>query len=631
VIRPGWDFDYAPVHAPREDDEPAPPDVVVATSVRVEAAAIAGALASIVPDATAETVLERAPIFWTRVRGSASVRREDILARLRDGAIPVRYVASARRGSAALGPGLDLASAPPARPAEDWRARPAVLHAEPSSPGTWFLRDGDGGVAVDRRRFGGGAGMRLAVIDDDALEASQLDLDAEILIGIAEPPRHQTHGSLMVAWAAGSRTFDGVAPDASPRLYLIPKPDQDVVSLPVAIARAVGDGADVVVCATYVEGAGSPMLDDALEMAVRLGRGGKGTAVVLPTGRETSSPPGSLHASLSLGFADPASDPRVFCVGPGARGGGWFCFRDRRGRFRPFANRGPAVRWLAPGDDIAYPFATPESLFHAESSGASAIAAGVLLLVLAQSPSLRRSELDAVVTSALAPVPPEHPAHLLPLADPADVRPPARDPDGHNARHGYGRLDARRACLAARDPVASALAAIGEVDLALAWVDTRASDAAVRRAYSPRFGRWMVRALLADPGASHAARALARHLRLLDAQPARARAHPPGAIARGLALLLRGVAGGPGPRPSPRTRAELAALRLALAAPAGGPAAFDAALRERLEPIFAQARAAAALREAPQGEDGARRKEGASSIPGVDPGEQVRASGEETL
>src|SRR5580704_13462935 len=192
----------------------------------------------------------------------------------------------------------------------------------------------------------------------------------------------------MVGWAVGAvprdaARFAGAAPDASVRLYCVPKPWIDVVSLPLAIARAVLDGADVVVCATYVEGTSSPLLDDALDVATRLGRGGRGAVVVLPTGRETSSGAKSVHASLSLGLGDPASDPRVHCIAPGGKHGGWFLWRTPKGKLRPFSNRGPAVRWLAPGDDVAYPLSSRDHLFHAESSGASAIAAGVVLLVLA--------------------------------------------------------------------------------------------------------------------------------------------------------------------------------------------------------------------------------------------------------
>ncbi|MGH7270376.1 MAG: hypothetical protein ACREJ3_08080, partial [Polyangiaceae bacterium] len=278
--------------------------------------------------------------------------------------------------------------------------------------------------------------------------------------------------------------YAGVAPDASVRLYCIPKAGFDVVSVPLALARAAFDGADVIVCATYLEGASSPLLDDDLEVATRLGRRGRGTVVVLPTGRETSSPGSSVHASLSLGLGDPASDPRVHCIAPGGRQGGWFLW-PLRGKLRPFSNRGPAVRWLAPGDDITYPFSARDRLFHAESSGASAIAAGVMLLVLGCNRHLRLHELHAILErTAIAPSRNEAPDATL--SDPADVLPPGHDRDGHNAKCGYGRLNAARACACARDPVALQLVSMGEGAVARQWC--------VRRhPYSNRVARWCVR------------------------------------------------------------------------------------------------------------------------------------------
>jgi hypothetical protein len=488
--------------------------------------------------------------------------------------VPVRYVASAVQPSLALGPPLDLRDVTPIE-ARSWAAPVAPLPPLVETPGRWFLGDGEGGVAVDWARSGTGAGRRLAVIDDDALAADQLELDAEVLVELAAAPRHQAHGSLMVAWAARARRFAGVAPGASARLYLVPKPGRGVVALPLALVRAVLDGADVVVCATYVEGSTSPMLDDALELAARLGRRGRGAAVVLPTGREASSAQGSLHASFSLGLGEPASDPRVFCVAPGARGGGWFFWRDRRGRLRPFANRGPAVRWLSPGDDLAYPFTEEgavERLFHAESSGAAAVAAGVLLLVLGANPTLRLPELARIVDATLTPVLASAPARPEPLADPADALPAGRDRDGHDAKHGHGLLHAGRACLAAADPFGAALVALGEDDAARAWADLRRRDRNVRRAYSRGLARWAVRALLADPEAEHALRVLVRHLRLLDGNEGRLASHGDGALARRLGLLVRRLGAGRVPA-SPSVRAEIAAVTRRIASVGDDPGA----------------------------------------------------------
>ena len=585
--RPPWDFGYAPV-TPAAVATEAGREILVASAAALPPGALAAALP---PGVDTEILLARAPLFWTRVVLASAAPLDALAARLRQHGVPLRYVASAVQPSLTLAPPLDVQGAPPAR-ADAWAVRRVPAPPLDDAPGTWFLRGGEGGVAVDRARSRAGAGARLAVIDDDGLESDRLDLDAEVLVGLDAAPRHSVHGALMVAWAAGARGFAGVAPSASARLYLIPKPGLALAALPLAIVRAVSDGADVVVCATYVEGSTSPMLDDALAFASRLGRRGRGAAVVLPTGRETSSAAGSMHASFSLGLGEPASDPRAFCVAPGARGEGWFLWRDRRGKLRPFANRGPAVRWLAPGDDIAYPFATPPRLFHAESSGASAIAAGVLALVLAENPSLRVGELGAVVDATLEPVSPEVGVDVGELTDAADGLPVGRDRDGHNAKHGYGRLDAGRACLAASDPICATLLAMGEGAVARAYADARAGDPEARGLYPARLGRWMVRVLLADAEASHMLRIVLRHLRLVAGDTVRGDAHGDGAVRRSLQLFVRRLAQR-SPRPGPGRLADLARLEqrvtelavvVAAAFTAASTATSAAVRAERAEP-----------------------------------------------
>jgi hypothetical protein len=306
----------------------------------------------------------------------------------------------------------------------------------------------------------------------------------------------------------------------------------------LAIVRAADDGADVIVCATYVEATASPLLDDALDFAARLGRRGRGAVVILPTGRETLSPVRSVHASFTLSLADPASDPRVMCVGPGGRDGAWFLWSDRKGRFHPFANRGPAVRFLAPGDDLAFPFGDGQRLCHAESSGASAVAAGVALLCIAANPLLRVDEIDEVLRRSVEPAAPSSvPASAL--ADASNVLPQEHDRDGHDAKHGHGRLNAARACLLAGDPVTAALSSMGEERAALSYLDLKRTDARFARLYSKRLGRWSARALLADGRAMHAAKVILRHARLTAGKADRFRAHGPGAVVRQMALLLR--------------------------------------------------------------------------------------------
>lgn len=587
---PPWWFGYAPVHPAAADRGPAT-RLVIASRAPIDGRTIAKAPS--LRGATITRVVDRPPIVWTIAERDAPIAPEDTARELVDAGAPVRYVAADDRASLALGPPLDLTSVragpPRPRPSRSRVSRPA-----PASPGTWFLRAEEGGVAIDRALFGAGEGTRLAVIDDDAALADELDLDAEVLIGLDEAPRRQPHGPLMIAWATRSKTFDGVAPGASARLYVIPKPGASVSALPRAIVRAVDDGADVIVCATYVEGTTSPMLDDALAFAARAGRRGRGTAVVFAVGREASSREGSTHASFSLGLGEPASDPRAFAVGPSARGGGWFFWRDRRGKSRPFANRGPAVRWLAPGDDITYPFAGEgaagnERLTHAESSGAAAIAAGVMLLVIAHNPTLSLADLDEAVTRAIEPCDPKVLARAEPLADPFDALPEGRDRDGHNGKHGYGVLHAARACLVAADPFAAALVAIGEDGAARAFFEARRRDPRARGAYSIRAARWLARALLRDTGAHHAARTLARHARLTGAGGGPIAAHGDGAVLRHVIVSLRRVVHGGSP--PARVAGELNALdqRLCDALSRDDTRTVEGRIDEVMASIFARA------------------------------------------
>ncbi|HEX6272220.1 MAG TPA: S8 family serine peptidase [Polyangiaceae bacterium] len=530
----GWDFDYAPLCAGASDDSSPVNDIVLSTEDDVDPASIAEVLSAELGNIDITPLFASHPVFWTRIRASNPIDRRQLASVLQSRGIGVRYVVSSRHGSQQPAPRLSVETAKPRR-ASDWKIRSSTQGPEPTVPWRWFLRAA--GVNIERSACGTGAGTRLAVIDNDGRDLDKVDLDAEILVGVDAVPRAGAHAALMVGWAVGARTdgvaFRGVAPDASPRLYCIPKSVDDIFSLPLAIVRAVEDGADVIVCATYVEGQTSALLDDALEFAAYLGRSGRGTPVVMPTGREMSSPADSRHSSLSLGMGEPASDPRVFCIGPGARNRGWFLWRDRHGKMRPFANRGPALRWLAPGDDLAYPFTTDDRPCHAESSGASAVASGVLLLLLGQNPALTVRDIDEILLETAATVE----TAAVPtseLADPADVLPEGCDSDGHNAKHGYGRLDASAACLAAADVVTAAFVRVGEVRAARKYaLHTPA------RPYSTELARWAARVFLHDPVLRHEACALVRATRLYCRRPQRAVSQNVGHLLRHLTLVVR--------------------------------------------------------------------------------------------
>lgn len=556
ITRPPYYFDYMPlVHGGGYGGEP-DCDLVVATSDDVDPARIVELMGRHLPDLTVTSLFTSHPVFWTRVESSELIDPCDLGSELVASGIAVRYITSARRGNQALPPPLDFRDARPRR-ARHWSARPATQVAEVETPWRWFLRSE--GIGADRNLCGTGAGTRLALIDDDGLDLHRVHLDAEVMVQVDAIPRSQSHAALLTGWAVGATrsdgtSFRGVAPDASPRVYCIPKPGDDVLSLPLAILRAVEDGADVIACATYVDGLASPLLDDALEVAVRLGRGALGVAVLMPTSREMSSPEGSTHASLSLGLGEPASDPRVLCVGPSARDGGWFLWRDRRGHFRPFANRGPSVRWLAPGDDMAMPFASDDRPCHAESSGSCGLAAGAFLLLLAKHPELTLTQAVGLFDLTRSQVDPAHQAENPALGDRRDLEPLGVDGDGHNAKHGYGRINAAGACTAATDPVAFALVKMGENGAAARYLAAR--EKPLLGLYSPELGRWALRLALGDPNLVHAISSVLRALRLAAARREAAGA-PAGYWCRQLGVVLKLLMG---KSPSAEHEVEMAQL-----------------------------------------------------------------------
>jgi hypothetical protein len=514
-------------------------DLVVATSECLPAHAARRALTTLAARVEVAVLLDRPPLHWLRIQTEEALPRSQVHEALAAAGARVRYVASARRPSQNVGPPLTFGAREAARPT----AWPAAPVDRPTTGGAnrWFAeRDG---LNIDRRACGTGAGTRLGVIDNDAGAADALGLDAVVPILREEPDRssYARHGASLGAWAVGavSPAFEGVAPRASIRLYAIPKPGNEIVALPSAIVRAVDDGADVVVCATYIEGTTSPMLDDALSFARAVGRGGRGTAVVVPTGREIRSADGFVQPSLSLDLGDPASDPRVFCVGPSGRQGAWFLFRDKSGAVHPFANRGPAVRWLAPGDDVPDPF-VPGRAGHAESSGAAAFAAGSLLLVLATNPLLSVDELDSLITATAAHVPPDAGRDAFDAASSNEILPLVADGDGHNAKHGYGRIDAERACLAAADPISFTLVSMGDVGAARRWSAIRDEEPSAG-GYSGHAARALVVAIVRQPSARHALAVVLRHLRLVAGRPARAAAHADGAVLRQLTIVARSL------------------------------------------------------------------------------------------
>lgn len=535
-MRPSWDFDYAPARGLARSEPTADHDVIVATARPVAESRIAGALASSSSaDLRIDTLIDRCPVHWTRIRAARPLSFREIGMRLTAAGVEVRYVASATQPSQELPPPLPL-DGPSAAPSA-WSARHEPIGRDPSGPGAWYLSEL--GLDVDRALAGYGIGTRVAIIDNDAGKTDLLGLDALVAVGreLPDPRRHIHHGASCVGWAVGVAALGhaGIAPGASARLYCIPKAGEDVFAFPLAIVQAAADGADVIGCATYVDETTSPMLDDALTFARRYGRGGLGSPVVLAASREMSSPEGRVRASLSLDLGDPVSDPRVMCAAASGEAGSWFLWRDKAGELQPFSNRGPAVRFMAPGADVTNPLA-PERVAHAESSGATAFSVGVAALVLAHNPTLSACELAEILRLSARPVAPDldRRAAAERRAGESELLPFGVDPDGHNAKHGYGRLDATVACIVARDPVALGLLRLGERDALVRWATRARAAGLVSRATCLA----ACRLLLADGDAGHQLVTLLRHLRLVARSPDE-RAHTRGALTRLAAVMLR--------------------------------------------------------------------------------------------
>jgi hypothetical protein len=167
----------------------------------------------------------------------------------------------------------------------------------------------------------------------------------------------------------------------------------------------------------------------------------------------------------------------------------------------------------------------------------------VLLLVLGINPYLTLSELDALVTRTATRIPLPGPSEHAEVADPHDLLPYGRDVDGHDAKHGYGRLHAIRACLAAADPFAYAMISMGEEFAARKWLALRDHERRLNFCYSNQLAWWAARALVTDTSLLHSMCVVVRHARLVADHPERCRAHYPGALVQQLAVLGRALLG----------------------------------------------------------------------------------------
>ena len=431
------------------------------------------------PSSTIETLIARAPLFWTRVRASTTRRPRDALARRprrrpRERRRRVRYVAPARVGSMALAPPLDLSGVAASRHASIGRRARG-----PPGPARALVR----GALVPGRRGRRGP-RRSPRLRHRRRHAPRRHRRRRGRPGARRPRRARARRHRPRARDQRPRGPDGglgrrapVAPTATRfvgrrarRLARASTASRSPASmwcrLPLAIARAVFDGADVVVCATYVEGHHEP---HARRRARRRGaprsrrpRHRRGAA---RPGRETVER-GQVRARQPLArLRRPGQRPARALRRARRPAGRMVSVASRRGASSGRSRTaGPAVRWLAPGDDLAYPFSSRDRLFHAESSGASAIAAGRHAPASGSNPGLRLRDVHALLARTVdVPEPRRTPEALL--ADPADVLPSSgttrRSQRQVAATAGSTRPARARA---PRDPVALGLAAIGEDD-----------------------------------------------------------------------------------------------------------------------------------------------------------------------
>jgi hypothetical protein len=190
---------------------------------------------------------------------------------------------------------------------------------------------------------------------------------------------------------------------------------------------------------------------------------------------------------------------------------------------------------------MAYPFAVGDRPAHAESSGASAVAGGVLLLLFGRFPGIGLSDAESMLRLGEVRVDPERQASDPELADRRDLEPLGIDRDNHNAKHGYGRLSARNTCMAAADPVAQTLVCMGEAGAAAQYLDE--FDGKYGELVSKAVRRWAARALPTDATLAHGFAATLRALRLTcNSRASSPLAEPVGQWVRQIGVLIRALA-----------------------------------------------------------------------------------------
>jgi hypothetical protein len=399
----------------------------------------------------------------------------------------------------------------------------------------------------------GRAAARVAIVDVsfDNLEAvcglggADAAVDGPVTVGLVGLPAETACSAARASLAGLSRApghgaiMAGVvlaeAPGVHLGLFAIPgaagaaRPYLAATDLAAAIAAAVdGWHADVVLVAMSDGAWGTPRhLRDVLRAAARGGRGGRGAAIFCSVG-DPSRNHVRKEDSASLGADDLASQPWVTAVAACDRLGRWYRVYPGygAGNGATYNRLGPAVALSAIGEPRRY----GGRIAADDSSQATALAAAAAARLLQANRDLSAVELRALLalTARVPPVVDGGRGLAAGLLD-------GRDRLGHSLKLGYGVVDARAGCLAARDPICLGLAAARVVPepepppgvparglalvLAEAWHEAVEREAAraggeLARAYLGLGGR-LARLQLQSLPVQEAVVWLARHLRAL--------------------------------------------------------------------------------------------------------------------
>lgn len=338
-------------------------------------------------------------------------------------------------------------------------------------PEEWHLREADIRVTAAWRKTVGERSVIVAVLDDGVdLEHPNLapnlwrnpDPTALDQVGrdfsqdSAEPAhfnprpryfghpfhaldRNDIHGTPCAGLVAAAGV-DGGSVGVAPGCRILPVKifRGDELTCDEGVANAIRYAAlhaDILSCSWT--GGFNPDVEQALEDAGALGRGGRGAAVFCAAGNGQGSP---------VGF--PACDPNAIAVGASTDQGTW----------ADYSNRGPEISVVAPSSggrrrifttDVSLPgrgFSPGE--LHTDqfggTSAATAIAAGVAALVLSVHPGLDRWELKSLLERTAEKIGGEY------------------DAWGHSPELGFGRVDAGRAVEEAARLVSSSPASSGK-------------------------------------------------------------------------------------------------------------------------------------------------------------------------